>query len=189
MCVKDFMNHVHALECKLTECEIIALRLYTLPAFKHINDPLRDLKRVKDEKRHPLALLTYHLAMALKKMRRIGAKGNSAIESMVLWRGMKDLSVSEEYSSQGGTELAPMSTTDDLATAVQFCMSKRSLIFCIQTKNKLQRGVDMWWISAFPGESEILFPPLTYLQPTGRRQIVEIDGMHFTIVEVSPTIA
>jgi len=50
-------------------------------------------------------------------------------------------------------------------------------------------GVDLKWISAFPEESEILFPPLTYLQPTGRRQIAEIDGMHFTIVEVQPTIA
>ena len=56
-------------------------------------------------------------------------------------------------------------------------------IFCINT------GVNLEWISAFPEESEILFPPLTYLQPTGRRQTVEIDGMHFTIVEVQPTIA
>ena len=39
------------------------------------------------------------------------------------------------------------------------------------------------------GESEVLFPPLTYMQPTGRRQVVEVDGMRFTIVEVNPTIA
>jgi hypothetical protein len=35
----------------------------------------------------------------------------------------------------------------------------------------------------------VLFPPLTYLQPTGRRQVIEVDGMVFTIVEVAPTIA
>ena len=33
-------------------------------------------------------------------------------------------------------------------------MSANSLLFCIQTKNKLQRGVDVEWVSAFPGESE-----------------------------------
>ena len=114
---------------------------------------------------------------------------DAATQALTLWRGMKDLTVSEQYSSTGGTELAPMSTTCDFKTAVDFCMSANSLIFCIQTKNKLQRGVDLAWISAFPGESEVLFPPLTYLQPTGRRQVVEVDGMRFTIVEVNPTIA
>jgi hypothetical protein len=28
---------------------------------------------------------------------------------------------------------------------------------------------------------------LTYLQPTGRTQVVEINGMRFTIVEVAPS--
>ena len=115
-----------------------------------------------------------------------------------------------------GTELAPMSTTSSLRTAVDYSMSKRSLIFCIRTKNKLERGVNLEWISAFSRESETLFPPLTYLQPTGRTQVgcryfpvtycywwiplpltralwlwqeIEVGGMHFTIVEVTATIA
>ena len=64
-----------------------------------------------------------------------------------------------------------MSTTSSLRTAVEYSMSKRSLIFCIRTTNKLQRGVNLEWISAFSRESETLFPPLTYLQPTGRTQV------------------
>ena len=32
-------------------------------------------------------------------------------------------------------------------------------------------GADVQWLSAFPGEAEILYPPLTYLQPTGRSQV------------------
>ena len=59
---------------------------------------------------------------------------------MTLWRGMKNLTVTEEFSARGGTELAPMSTTDQLQTAVDYCMSNRSLLFCIKTQNKLQRG-------------------------------------------------
>ena len=32
-------------------------------------------------------------------------------------------------------------------------------------------GADVQWLSAFPGEAEILYPPLTYLKPTGRLQV------------------
>jgi len=44
-------------------------------------------------------------------------------------------------------------------------------------------------VSAFEGEEEILFNPLTYLQATGRTEVVEVDGMRFTAVEVVPTIS
>jgi len=65
----------------------------------------------------------------------------------------------------------------------------RSLIFKIVTQNQLQRGADLHWLSVFPTEKEVLFPPLTYMQPTGLSQEVEIDGSHFTIVEVQTTQA
>ena len=31
----------------------------------------------------------------------------------------------------------------------------------------MERGAPLQWLSAFPGESEFLYPPLTYLKPTG----------------------
>jgi len=41
------------------------------------------------------------------------------------------------------------------------------------------------------GEHEILFPPLTHLQPTGRRQTVQGEGaaagVSFTVIEVRPS--
>ncbi len=82
-----------------------------------------------------------------------------------------------------------MSTTTDIETAVSYSISKESLIFKIVTKNKLQRGADLEWLSAFPTEKEILFPPLTYLQPTGRTQVIELNNCRVTVVEVSPTLA
>jgi hypothetical protein len=82
-----------------------------------------------------------------------------------------------------------MSTTTDIKTAVDYSTSTDSLIFKIVTKNKLQRGAELQWLSAFPAEAEILYPPLTYLQPTGRTQTIEINDHRFTIVEVSPTLA
>ena len=45
--------------------------------------------------------------------------------------------------------------------------------------------VEISWLSAFPGEKEVLFPPLTFLKPTGRAEVVE----GYTFVEVAPTVA
>jgi hypothetical protein len=82
-----------------------------------------------------------------------------------------------------------MSTTTDIGTAASYSISRESLIFKIVIKNKLQHGADLKWVSAFPTEAEILYPPLTYLQPTGRTQIIEVDEHRFTIVEVAPILA
>jgi hypothetical protein len=81
-----------------------------------------------------------------------------------------------------------MSTTTDIATAVSYSLSSECLLFKIVTKNGLQRGADLQWVSAFPSEAEILFPPLTYLQPTGRTQVIEVNLCRVTVVEVIPTL-
>jgi hypothetical protein len=102
-------------------------------------------------------------------------------------------------------QLAPMSTTTKFRTAAEYSVGDKgghSLIFKIKTRNNLQRGADLKWLSAFPTEAEILFPPLTYLQPTGSTQQVVVEKYYaknqedtdkeeylFTIVEVTPTIA
>lgn len=133
-----FQEHPHTKEAKLTICEVAALRLYTLPVFKYINDPLRDQARVREGRAHPLAVMVEHLTRALKKLRRIDAGLTSATSSMISWRGMKNLTTTDEFSEKGGTELAPMSTTDNIETAVEYCMSENSLLFCIKSSNKLQ---------------------------------------------------
>jgi hypothetical protein len=82
-----------------------------------------------------------------------------------------------------------MSTTTDIKTAATYSISRESLIFKIVTENRLQCGADLQWVSAFPTEAEILYPPLTYLQPTGRKQVLEVDSHNFTFVKVKPTLA
>ena len=72
---------------------------------------------------------------------------------------------------------------------MDYSISSSSLLFKIVTRNKLQRGADLQWVSAFPAEAEILYPPLTYLQPSGRKQVIEVDAHRFSIVEVTPTLA
>jgi len=54
----------------------------------------------------------------------------------------------------------------------------------------LERGADVQWLSMFPGESETLFPPLTFIQKTRTdAQVVEHDGVTINIVELSTTLA
>jgi len=35
----------------------------------------------------------------------------------------------------------------------------------LRTSTFMQRGADLSFLSAFPGEAEVLFPPLTFLKP------------------------
>jgi len=185
----DFMKHPNATTSGVKEAEVAALRVYTTAAYTHINNPLRDQERFESHKPVPLPALSTLVVRGLKKLRRVDASDVSATEQMVLWRGMKDVEVTEEFITRGGTELGAMSCTSDLGVAIDYSRSRRSLIFKIVTENKLQRGADLQWLSAFPNESEVLFPPLTYMQPTGKTQVVELDGCHFTIVEVRTTTA
>ena len=136
-----------------------------------------------------------------------------------LWRGMQGLKVSDDFqmNRRGGTELAPMSTTSDIRVAAHYGMSEGSLLFklkvdnfmqvtasaskCINPQSTLychllratfspaQYGADLQWLSAFPKEAEVLYPPLCYLQPTGREQNVELGGNKFRVVEVVPHFA
>tara|TARA_B110001452_G_scaffold206582_1_gene176682 strand:- start:136 stop:408 length:273 start_codon:yes stop_codon:yes gene_type:complete len=88
-----------------------------------------------------------------------------------------------------------MSTTADLAIAVQYSLSESSLLFRIVTNSFMQRGADLQFLSAFPGEAEYLYPPLTFLRP-GRVVPIcitkdDVPGLgdakvHYTVMELEP---
>jgi hypothetical protein len=189
MRLEDFVNHEHSLSVGLQEAEVVALRLYTTSAFKQINGPLRDQERISSGKPHPLPVTVSLITRGIKKLRAINADSDDAVKSKVLGRGMRNVKPTDLFASKGGPELAPMSTTTDIKTAVSYSVSDESLIFRIVAANRLQCGADLHWLSAFPAEEEILYPPLTYLQPTGRTQVLEINNCRLTIVEVIPTVA
>ena len=113
-------------------------------------------------------------------------------KNVVLWRGMRSVRVPEAFMRDGGTELAFMSTTSDLRVAVRYSLSRHSLLFKLVAPNFMALGAELQWLSAFADEAEVLFPPLTFLQPTGRTDRVDAvdrDGnpVTFTIVEVTPS--
>ena len=102
---------------------------------------------------------------------------------------MKDVAVPPEFLTKGGTELAPMSTTSNLQVAVQYSASPQAVLLRLRTEDFMTRGPDISFLSAFPTEEEYLFPPLTYLSPTGVRETLEVDDAVFHVVDVKPRMS
>ena len=188
--LEDFMQEPQAIEAKLTKAELVALRLYTSHSYESINVPMRDMRRVGP---HPLPGVVTNIQEGLKKLRALGANDASSKQTLVLWRGMSAMKFSDEFSAEGGTELAPMSTTTDVGVAIRYAIKKETraaLLFRFVTRNNLERGADVQWLSMFPGESEMLFPPLTFIQKTrSEARVVEHEGVTVTVVELSTTLA
>ena len=184
------MQKPQAKEAKLTEAELVALRFYTSHSFESINKPMRDMDRVGP---HPLPGVVTNIQEGLKKLRRLGENDASSKQTVVLWRGMRAMKFSDEFSTEGGTELAPMSTTTDVSVAISYAIkndTRSALLFRFVTRNNLERGAEVQWLSMFPNESETLFPPLTFIQKTrSEGRVVQHDGVTVSVVELSTSLA
>ena len=128
------------------------------------------------------------LRAALSKLRAVEADGSRVLRRVELYRGMKDVKAPDDFMEKGGTELAPMSTTSDLTVAMKYSASVRAVMLRLITESFYERGPDISFLSAFPGEAEFLFPPLTYLQPTGDVEMVVVEGLTYEVVDVRPRI-
>ncbi len=188
--LKGFMTLPQATEALLTEAELAALRFYTSHSFNALNIAMRDSGR---QGPHPLPGIMMNMQRGLKKLRALGSDDSSSKQTVVLWRGMSYMHLTQQFNAEGGTELAPMSTTTDVSVAISYAVKKdtrSALLFRFVTRNNLERGADVQWLSMFPGESETLFPPLTFLQRTrSEPQQVEHNGVTVIIVELSTTLA
>ncbi len=105
MWLEDFVGHEYAKTAELTEAEVAALRLYTTSAFQKINAPLRDQERLKRGEQHPLPVSVMLISRAIRKLRFIDANSADAVESKVLWRGMRNVKPSDRFAERGGTEV------------------------------------------------------------------------------------
>ena len=182
-------QHPHSRLAKLSDAHVLALRLYTTAVFKSLNDPLRDVSRTEP---HPFPLTINFLTEGIRRLRAVGAVASEADEGsplarVDLWRGMRNLQLDDRFRERGGTELAPMSSTQDMQVAIRYSASKDSLLLRLRTLSFMDRGADLSYLSAFPAEKEVLYPPLTYLRPSGRTQRIELDGIVFTVVDVVPS--
>jgi len=199
MVLDDFVNCPTARLCNLLEVHVVVLRLYTSAAFRSINGPLRDQERFQRKEPHMLPLTVTFLRDALGKLRAVASESADANNTVTLYRGMRDVKLDPAFLTRGGTELAPMSTTKDLKTAMIYGQSSHSVLLRVQTKSFMARGPDISWASCFPAEQEYLFPPLTYLNPlkhltgnlTGEyvTEELQVGDAFYHVVDVEPTFS
>lgn len=162
---------------------VLALRLYTTSSFRSINNPMRQSPPVLP---HPFAATLYYISDALSKLRELQGKDLAVRnESQVFWRGMKDLQIADTFVRTGGSEMACMSTTSSRQVAEDFARSKSPLLFKFVSTSFMSHGADISFLSVYPGEKEVLYPPLTYLRPI-RLYKETIGGTEFQVAEVEP---
>ena len=188
MRLADFHAHEVSRLCQLTLEEVFVLRFYSTAGFRSINNPLRDQGRHRRGEAHGLAVLVFILSSAIKKLRAWAGTGDNKLKSQNLFRGMSNRKVFETFMQDGGTELAPMSTTSELWVALKYSQGgETATILWLRSSNFMDRGVDLSWISAYPHEQEFLYPALTYLKPINKEPLICVVGnVRYQIVEVAP---
>jgi hypothetical protein len=178
--IDELLAHSSSKLAHLEKHHVVALRMYTSSSFKTINDSLR--KRVKP---HPLPATTYFISEALKLLNAVSANQPDANMSKHLWRGMKNLKLSFEFLMQGGTELACLSTSESEDIAFRtFADSECPLLFKIVSKDFNTHGASIDFLSVFPSEKEILYPPLTFMRCLGttRKEVKNAQGQMVAVL-------
>jgi len=186
----DFCTLAIVVFCQLSEAEVFSVRYYTTWGFTGINSPLRDLTRREKKEPHKLGVLVFILTNAIKKLRAWAANAPDAYTAVDLFRGMSNRKIFDRFMQQGGTELAPMSTTADLSIALKYSQGGNiATLLWLRTENFMDRGVDLTWISAFPHEREFLYSPLCYLKPIQQKPAILIVGTStYQIVELKASM-
>jgi hypothetical protein len=180
----DFCATPEAKTAKLSRGMVLALRLYTTNVYKSLNNPMRGLdvnyqpRPLSADSPHPFPVTMHLLTEGIKQLRAVEGQSATANAKVVLWRGMRNVEVPSKFVKDGGAEKAAMSTTSDMKIAVMYSSSQCSVLLKLTTTSFRERGADLNFLSAFPGESECLFPPLTHLKPAGPVQEVTHNDGH-----------
>lgn len=172
-----------AKRAKLERHHVLALRLYSTSSYKSINDPLR---QKPPPEMHPFAATTLFIRDGIKKLSRTNTGDR---KEKVYWRGMSG-TLPESFSTDGGVEFGVMSTSSCFRVAVEFAKVETSsspLIFKYVASSTYQRGANISFLSVYPEENEILYPPLTNLEPA-LITTKKIRGKPVTFVEVKPHV-
>ena len=106
-----------------------------------------------------------------------------------VWRGLsaslpKKLLEYDEFGVRGGVEFGFTSTSTKASVAVGYAtLGKKAPLVIRIAQGHVDRGADIHWLSQFPGEGEVLFPPLLSLQV--RSSVVAHDLL---VIELRPSV-
>jgi hypothetical protein len=163
--LSDFHRHETSVLAGLLIWHVLVLRLYTSSSFSLFNAPLRSLltNNGQAKSHHPLRFAVWILTEGLKKLQAVEAQRNPVgfNTPMDLWRPMEDMEVDVQgpFLSEGGTEMAVMTTTSDKEHALHYARSQRPLVFKLKTFG-FTRGVSLEFLSLFPNfaRAEYVYP-------------------------------
>jgi hypothetical protein len=172
--IEELMAKPQFRRAALTREELVACRLYTGPMYERYNSVMRR----PAEHRGQFVYTLHILASAILKLSRIAP-------ARTVYRGLKGgllprvFFEPSEFGTRGGTEFGFMSTTTDPQVAAVYATPQAvggnpdrgksvtaSVVFEI-SQGAIDRGAEIAWLSQFPKENEVLFPPLTYLEVMG----------------------
>ena len=189
---------------KLSMQEFQAARLYTGPMYMKYNAVLRGLgekglpkikKKVLFEEMKKLCgdsryVTTLHcISSAIVKLSRLA-------KPQTVYRGLAGRVLPSEFwlgQGHGGVEFAFMSTTADREVAMEYAKAtEKEAASCVMEvkMGMIDRGADLSWLSQYPHEREITFPPYTGLEVLGTRveKSVLVVELRLNVNLMSPTI-
>ena len=189
---------------KLSMQEFQAARLYTGPMYMKYNAVLRGLgeeglpkikNKVLFEGMKKLCgdnkyVTTLHcISSAIVKLSRLA-------KPQTVYRGLAGRVLPSEFwlgQGHGGVEFAFMSTTADREVAMEYAKAKeKEAASCVMEvkMGMIDRGADLSWLSQYPHEREITFPPYTGLEVLGTRveKSVLVVELRLNVNLMSPTI-
>ena len=158
--------------------EVIAVRMYTGPAFQPINAFLRDVGQLQGVHRMRLAqdpastfaATTWHLCTAIRKL---AAVASPAEASQPLFRGIRGelpraFWVPDEQGMVCAVDMGFLSTSRNRSTPIEFMGGGKNVLWELRPKPQSDAafhcGADVKMLSQFAEEDEVLFPPCTMFE-------------------------
>eukprot|EP01052_Picozoa_sp_SAG31_P010641 SAG31_NODE_588_length_13820_cov_47.352452_3_plen_732_part_00 len=175
--------------------ELVAMRLHTGPMFVFYNTVLRARGGTVDwespAKRYPIQ---FNANVAGKFVTTIHSIASGVLKlshlqpAVTVYRGAGGFKMPaalrkpDAFGSRFGTEYGFLSTTMDPAVAREYGVDwdrRRGLNYLFEMQmDAANRGASLMWLSQFPTECEVLFPPLVVLQVIGEPQY-KADQLHY----------
>ena len=171
----DYFHAKFAKE-KVSRPEVIAVRLYTGPPFVKLNSALRAASGAFNEsmtehlKGNNYVNSIYAAASGLRKISYLTSipKNRKVYRGMAGYKLPSKFEQTREGGGRGGVEFAFMSTTTKLEVAVSYIPDGKALPMLFEFQvGDVDRGSSISFLSQYPGEEEILIPPLSFLEIIG----------------------
>ena len=183
--LEEVMKRPEVEQAELKVGEVAALRLYTGPMYMLYNAVMRKSPEhvFNDLDGNHYETTIFCIVSGISKLSRKTALP----PDRRVYRGLGGMILPETFwkatdgGFRGGIEWGFMSTTRSRQVAVSYSGQdkKRGTVLEIAV-GRVDIGADLRWVSQYPGEDEVLFPPLTCLEVVGEPR-VEDDVVIFPL--------